>query len=245
MARSGVLALASYVGGALAPQGFTRHPRTGVPTFSNNRIGAGLAAISLVWSLNFSDYLIWFIRVHASLEMSLNAVERVGEYLAIEQEAPPWPSAGAISVKNLELRYAQDLDPVLKDVSVDIPGGSKVGIVGRTGAGKSSFTLGLFRIVEPSAGAITIDGINNGADVNKRNKLKATPLMWASMEGHLSIVELLVEKGAEVGAKSETGMTSRQAALEKGHTAIAEFLGAEEEFLTAAAEEQRKPVVSR
>ncbi|KAI8844889.1 hypothetical protein BC829DRAFT_445862 [Chytridium lagenaria] len=142
----------------------------GITVLSRQTIGPGLAGISLIWSLNFSDYLIWLIRVHAGLEMSLNAVERVGEYLEIEQEAgeavegvvvpTQWPTAGAISFNNLELRYAPDLDPVLKDVSFEIPGGSKVGIVGRTGAGKSSLTLALFRIVEPSSGHITIDGLN-------------------------------------------------------------------------------------
>ncbi|KAJ3095209.1 hypothetical protein HDU96_001277 [Phlyctochytrium bullatum] len=141
-----------------------------ITVLTRDQVGAGLAAISMVWSLNFSEFMTYMIREHARLEMTLNAVERVGEYLAIEQEAPAmieasrppsdWPSAGAISVKNLELRYAPDLDLVLKDVSVEIPGGSKVGIVGRTGAGKSSFTLGLFRIVEPSGGTVSIDGIN-------------------------------------------------------------------------------------
>ncbi|KAJ3212821.1 hypothetical protein HDU67_003594 [Dinochytrium kinnereticum] len=133
-------------------------------------IGSGLAAIALIWTLSFSDCLIWLIRVQAGLEMSLNAVERVGEYLVIEQERPAviedsrppwnWPSKGEICVRDLELRYSPELDPVLRKVSFDIPGGSKVGIVGRTGAGKSSLTLALFRVIEPTNGFITIDGIN-------------------------------------------------------------------------------------
>ncbi|KAJ3094386.1 hypothetical protein HDU97_008125 [Phlyctochytrium planicorne] len=141
-----------------------------ITVFSRNLIGPELAGIALIWSLNFSDYLIWLIRVHAQLEMSLNAVERVGEYLVIEQEKPAviegmrpgadWPTRGAISVKDLELRYSPELEPVLKNVNFEIPGGAKVGIVGRTGAGKSSLTLALFRIVEPSGGIMTIDGIN-------------------------------------------------------------------------------------
>jgi ABC-type multidrug transport system fused ATPase/permease subunit len=60
----------------------------------------------------------------------------------------------------LELRYAPDLEPVLNDISFDIPAGAKVGVVGRTGAGKSSMALSLFRIVEPSGGSILIDGID-------------------------------------------------------------------------------------
>ncbi|KAJ3105437.1 hypothetical protein HDU97_008053 [Phlyctochytrium planicorne] len=141
-----------------------------ITVLSRTAIGPELAAIALIWSLNFCDYLIWLIREQARLEMTLNAVERVEEYLVIDQELPAviessrppasWPSKGSISVKNLELKYSPELDPVLKNVSFDIPGGSKVGIVGRTGAGKSSLTLALFRIVEASYGTITIDGIN-------------------------------------------------------------------------------------
>ncbi|KAI9339377.1 P-loop containing nucleoside triphosphate hydrolase protein [Obelidium mucronatum] len=133
-------------------------------------IGAGLAGLSLTWTLQFSDYLVWIVRVHAALEMNMNAVERVDEYSEIEQERPSviesnrppsnWPHEGAITVSNLEMRYSPTQEPVLKNVSFSIQGGEKVGIVGRTGAGKSSLSLSLFRIVEPSAGSIVIDGID-------------------------------------------------------------------------------------
>ncbi|KAJ3345283.1 hypothetical protein HDU83_004237 [Entophlyctis luteolus] len=135
-----------------------------------NVIGAGLAGLSLTWALSFSDHLVWIVRVHAGLEMNMNAVERVSEYSNVEQEKPAiiesnrppleWPTTGALVVSNLELRYSPDQAPVLKDVSFAVKGGEKVGIVGRTGAGKSSLSLSLFRIIEPSAGTITIDGID-------------------------------------------------------------------------------------
>ncbi|KAJ3416925.1 hypothetical protein HDV05_007983 [Chytridiales sp. JEL 0842] len=137
---------------------------------SRNIIGAGLAGMALTWALTFSDLLIWLVRVQSQLEMHLNGVERVGEYMKIAQEpdhiiesrrAPPsWPSRGEIKIQNLEMRYAPDQEPVLRDISLVIPPGSKVGVVGRTGAGKSSLSLSLFRIVEPSGGSITIDGID-------------------------------------------------------------------------------------
>ncbi|KAI9353265.1 hypothetical protein DFJ73DRAFT_759726 [Zopfochytrium polystomum] len=133
-------------------------------------IGAGFAGLALTWSLSLSQDLVWLIRRHANMEMSMNAVERVNEYLTLPQEAamiiptrrPPssWPSGGAIEVKNLEMRYAPDLPPVLKNVSFSIKAGEKVGIVGRTGAGKSSLLLSIFRIFEPSAGSIVIDGVD-------------------------------------------------------------------------------------
>ena len=68
-----------------------------------------------------------------------------------------WPSAGAIEFKNVYMSYRADLPPVLRNLSFKIFGGAKVGVVGRTGAGKSSLLQALFRLVE-SKGLILIDG---------------------------------------------------------------------------------------
>ncbi|KAJ3154901.1 hypothetical protein HK101_001591, partial [Irineochytrium annulatum] len=105
---------------------------------ARNIIGAGLAGLSLTWATTLSDILIWIVRVQAGMEMSMNAVERVDEYLVIDQEKPAviegarppahWPSRGAITVENLEMRYAPDQPPVLTDVSFSIVGGEKVGV---------------------------------------------------------------------------------------------------------------------
>ncbi|KAJ3145661.1 hypothetical protein HK101_002412 [Irineochytrium annulatum] len=142
-----------------------------VTTVANREwIGAGLAGLALVWSLGLMDNMIALIRCQAGLEMSLNSVERVNEYLSIEQEAPAyikatepsaqWPAKGALVVENLEMRYASGAPTVLKGISFEIKAGEKVGIVGRTGAGKSSLALALLRIVEPSGGRILIDGVD-------------------------------------------------------------------------------------
>uniref|UniRef100_A0A8C0H629 Multidrug resistance-associated protein 1 n=1 Tax=Chelonoidis abingdonii TaxID=106734 RepID=A0A8C0H629_CHEAB len=79
-----------------------------------------------------------------------------------QQTAPPnsWPHEGQVEFRGYGLRYREDLDLVLKNINVTIKGGEKVGIVGRTGAGKSSLTLGLFRINESAEGEIIIDGVN-------------------------------------------------------------------------------------
>ena len=72
-----------------------------------------------------------------------------------------WPEEGAIFIKDLRMRYREDLDFVLDGLSVDIKPGSKVGIVGRTGAGKSSLLIALYRLVEPSPGSVMeIDGVD-------------------------------------------------------------------------------------
>jgi ATP-binding cassette subfamily C (CFTR/MRP) protein 1 len=103
----------------------------------------------------------------------MNAVERL-EYYAreLDQEAPAilpdrrppdnWPSEGAIEINQLELAYRKGLPNVLHGISASIRGGEKIGIVGRTGAGKSSIMMALFRMVEPSGGSIVIDGIDIG-----------------------------------------------------------------------------------
>ncbi|CAG8435018.1 7255_t:CDS:10 [Diversispora eburnea] len=133
------------------------------------RIDAGLAGLSLSFAMYFSEQIMWSVRRFTSLEMSLNAVERVSEFSEIPQEAPAiieprppanWPHSGAITVQDLQIRYAPDLEPVLHHISFSVNGQEKVGIVGRTGSGKSTIALSLFRFIEPSEGKIFIDGID-------------------------------------------------------------------------------------
>lgn len=98
------------------------------------------------------------------------SVERVLEYSALPSEAPEvipdhrpsssWPANGAVSFHNYSTRYRTGLDLVLKDINLEIKPREKIGIVGRTGAGKSSLTLGLFRLIEPAGGNISIDDLN-------------------------------------------------------------------------------------
>ncbi|KAF8468986.1 P-loop containing nucleoside triphosphate hydrolase protein [Kalaharituber pfeilii] len=137
---------------------------------SAGSIDAGLAGLSLTYAITFSDNVLWAVRLYAMNEQNMNSVERIKEYLDVEQEAPPfipdkqppsnWPQHGAVTFKNYTTRYRPDLDPVLRDVSFDIKPSEKVGIVGRTGAGKSSLALALFRSLEAETGSITIDGVN-------------------------------------------------------------------------------------
>ncbi|CAO3592407.1 unnamed protein product [Absidia cylindrospora] len=135
-----------------------------------DHIDAGMAGISLFYAYSFLTNIYWFIRQYTQVEMDLNSVERVQEYLNIDQEAPSvvegrrppaaWPTSGAVQVKDLEIRYAPELDPVIRGISFDIKSHAKVGIVGRTGSGKSTLALSFFRFLEPSGGSITMDGID-------------------------------------------------------------------------------------
>jgi ABC-type multidrug transport system fused ATPase/permease subunit len=120
---------------------------------------------SLVEILNIAGIFI------AGLEAGLVSVERLSYYseklpkeaLARVPASDPkngeWPCKGEIEIDDLEIRYATREKPVICGLSVKIRRGEKVGIVGRTGSGKSSLLLALFRIVEPSRGKIVIDGL--------------------------------------------------------------------------------------
>jgi ABC-type multidrug transport system fused ATPase/permease subunit len=131
-------------------------------------VGAGWAALTITYALDFTDALLWTVRMHAEMEMAMNSVERVEEYTAIEQEPPAiieenrpsleWPQEGVIEVKGLCMRYAPDLPDVLKNISFSVQAHEKVAVVGRTGAGKSTLSLAFFRIIPLSAGSIFIDG---------------------------------------------------------------------------------------
>ncbi|KAI1391546.1 P-loop containing nucleoside triphosphate hydrolase protein [Hypoxylon trugodes] len=139
---------------------------------SVGKIDAGSAGISLSYAIAFSDNILWLVRLYAMNEQNMNSVERVKEYLDVEQEAPPvieesrpsqnWPAHGAVEFIGYSTRYRKELDPVLKNVTFKIEPREKVGIVGRTGAGKSSLTLAIFRALEAESGKILIDGIDIG-----------------------------------------------------------------------------------
>lgn len=142
------------------------------------RIDAGAAGLSLTYAVTFTENVLWFVRLYAEVQQNMNSVERVKEYLEVEQEAqavipysrPPtnWPSQGAVEFLEYTTRYRPDLEPVLKSISFAVQPGEKVGIVGRTGAGKSSLALALFRGLEAEKGQIVIDHVNIG-DIGLRD----------------------------------------------------------------------------
>ena len=110
------------------------------------------------------------VRMSCEIESQIISVERILEYTNLPREAPyesddghaptKWPEHGVIEFQNYSTRYRQGMNLVLKDVIFTAEAGQKIGIVGRTGAGKSSLTLSLFRIIEPATGSIVIDGVN-------------------------------------------------------------------------------------
>ncbi|KAF7321107.1 Multidrug resistance-associated ABC transporter protein [Mycena chlorophos] len=133
-------------------------------TVSPSKIG-----VVLSYSLSITQVFSQMVSQFATNEQNMNAVERLLVYADLPAEGdatrpddPPasWPTQGKIEFKDVEMAYREGLPLVLKGVSFDIKPGEKVGIVGRTGAGKSSLLQVLFRMVELQAGQIDIDGVN-------------------------------------------------------------------------------------
>jgi ABC-type multidrug transport system fused ATPase/permease subunit len=128
----------------------------------------GMTAFMLITVNSFVGSTHGFSRVYGELQMDFISVERVEELLHIEQEKPgmiqppaTWPHFGAdIMLDNVTVRYATHLDTILHDISLRIPGGSTVALVGRTGSGKSTLAQALIGVVRPNTGKISIDGVS-------------------------------------------------------------------------------------
>ena len=131
-------------------------------------IDPSTAGVSLSYALQITTQLNMLIRVVTEVEGAFNAVERVQEYIGLEAEPahegpkPPenWPEKGKIELNNLFMSYVPGKPPVLRGLNLLIEPGEKVGVVGRTGAGKSSLFQALFRMMEPSSGTMKFDGVD-------------------------------------------------------------------------------------
>uniref|UniRef100_A0A2C9KCN4 ABC transporter domain-containing protein n=1 Tax=Biomphalaria glabrata TaxID=6526 RepID=A0A2C9KCN4_BIOGL len=147
-------------------------------------VNGAILGLSVSYALQITQALKWLVRSMSDLETNVVSVERVKEYSHVVQEAPrstnihpppEWPTRGEIIVNQYTTSYRQGLEPVLKRITCYIKPEEKIGIVGRTGAGKSSLTLALFRLLEPTEGEIIIDNINTsiiGLTLNMEQHLR-------------------------------------------------------------------------
>ncbi|KAJ8478954.1 hypothetical protein OPV22_022681 [Ensete ventricosum] len=134
-------------------------------TFSSGFVGM---ALSYGLSLNMS--LVFSIQNQCTLANHIISVERLNQYMHVSSEAPEmvegnrppsdWPAIGRVELRDLKIRYRPEAPLVLRGISCTFEGGNKIGIVGRTGSGKTTLIGALFRLVEPAGGRITIDNLD-------------------------------------------------------------------------------------
>ncbi|KAJ8520559.1 hypothetical protein ONZ45_g2613 [Pleurotus djamor] len=128
--------------------------------------GASNTGFALNMAVGFSGMILWWVRILNEFEVQGNSLERIQGYISVDQEPKPteagkppayWPSSGDIRVENLSARYSETGPKVLHDLSFHIKSGERVGVVGRTGSGKSSLTLSLLRCIYTD-GEVYYDG---------------------------------------------------------------------------------------
>ncbi|KAH0559259.1 hypothetical protein GP486_004222 [Trichoglossum hirsutum] len=139
---------------------------------SRFNVSPSIAGLVLSYILSIVMIIQFSVRQLAEVENAMNSTERLHYYgTQLEEEAPPhlgevrpsWPEKGEIVFDNVRMRYREGLPLVLQGIDLHVRGGERIGVVGRTGAGKSSIMSTLFRLVELSSGSITIDGVNIGS----------------------------------------------------------------------------------
>ncbi|XP_069030712.1 ATP-binding cassette sub-family C member 12 [Embiotoca jacksoni] len=138
---------------------------------SNDVISPALKGLAMSYTIQLTGMLQYVVRQSTEVEARFNSVERLQEYITgCTSEAPrrikaaqipeDWPQGGAITFQDYQMRYRENTPIVLNRLDFIIRAGEKLGIVGRTGSGKSSLGVALFRLVEPAAGTILIDGVD-------------------------------------------------------------------------------------
>ncbi|TVU06626.1 hypothetical protein EJB05_49850, partial [Eragrostis curvula] len=130
----------------------------------------GFVGMTLAYGLSLNSSFVYSIKNQCNLANQIVSVERVNQYMEIESEAaevieenrpsPDWPQVGRVELRDLKIRYRRDAPLVLHGITCTFDGGDKIGIVGRTGSGKTTLIGALFRLVEPAGGKIIVDSID-------------------------------------------------------------------------------------
>ncbi|KAJ4953538.1 hypothetical protein NE237_030370 [Protea cynaroides] len=138
--------------------------------FPPGTFGSGFVGMALSYGLSLNISLVFSIQNQCMLANYIISVERLNQYMHIPSEAPEviqenqppptWPSVGKVEIHDLQIRYRPDTPLVISGISCTFEGGHKIGIVGRTGSGKTTLISALFRLVEPTDGKIIIDNLD-------------------------------------------------------------------------------------
>jgi ABC-type multidrug transport system fused ATPase/permease subunit len=157
----------------------------GLCIYGRNHINPVLLALLLRYILTLQTYCIWTLYCYGNIEQQMVSVQRFVNLNDVPQEADEfsvnvdsaWPKTGVVEFRNATLKYRPTTDAVLKNLSFVVDPGTKIGVVGRTGAGKSTICISLSRIVELFDGSILIDGIDvSKIDLQKlREKVTVIP----------------------------------------------------------------------
>jgi len=132
-------------------------------------LSPGFVGMALSYALSLNVSFVFSIQNQCSLANQIVAVERVKQFMEIQSEAAEveehrpaqdWPQVGRVELRDLKIRYRKDAPLVLHGITCTFEGGDKIGIVGRTGSGKTTLIGALFRLVEPAEGKILIDSID-------------------------------------------------------------------------------------
>lgn len=168
-----------------------------IATIGSGHVTAGTIGLAMSYALQITQSLNWIVRMTVEVETNIVSVERIMEYCDLPSEAPAiiensrppahWPHDGRVEFNNYSTRYRPELDLVLKNINLSIKPQEKIGIVGRTGAGKSSLTLALFRIIEAAEGNIVIDSVDTSSIglADLRHRLSIIPQDSQAFEGTL------------------------------------------------------------
>lgn len=153
----------------------------------SSSITPGFAGLSLSYALSLTSCQVFMVQWQCNLANFVVSVERIKQYMKLPSEPPgiidssrppvSWPSEGRIQLENLKIRYRPNAPLVLKGINCTFKGGKRVGVVGRTGSGKTTLISALFRLIEPAGGRILIDDLDicNIGLCDLRSKLSIIP----------------------------------------------------------------------
>ncbi|KAJ6589838.1 P-loop containing nucleoside triphosphate hydrolase protein [Mycena vulgaris] len=188
---------------------------------------------SLNMALGFSNIILYWVRILNQFEVQGNSLERIQTYTSIEQEPKPtaagippayWPASGSLSVDNLSAKYSPDGPKILHDISFNIKSGERVGVVGRTGSGKSSLTLSLLRCILTD-GTVRYDGIPTSSlnlDALRSNITiipQVPELLVGSLRSNLDIFDQYDDATLN-NALRAAGLTSLQEDMDEGKLSL-------------------------